>query len=88
MNSRERVNLALQHKEPDRVPLDLGATTVTGMHVSAVYKLRQALALDPPGTPVKVIEPLQMLGEINVGHCRGVGNGHRQAGRHRHFFRI
>ena len=24
MNSRERVNLALQHKEADRVPLDLG----------------------------------------------------------------
>jgi hypothetical protein len=34
------------------------------MHVSSVYKLRQALALDPPGTPVKVVEPYQMLGEI------------------------
>ena len=37
---------------------------VTGMHVSCVYKLRQALGLDPPGTPVKVVEPYQMLGEI------------------------
>ena len=64
MTSRERVNLALQHKEADRVPLDLGSTTVSGMHVSAVYSLRQALALDPPGTPVKVIEISQMLGEI------------------------
>ena len=34
------------------------------MHVSSVYKLRQALKLDPPGTPVKVTEPYQMLGEI------------------------
>jgi hypothetical protein len=34
------------------------------MHVSSVYQLRQALALDPPGTPVRVIEPYQMLGEI------------------------
>jgi hypothetical protein len=34
------------------------------MHVSSVYKLRQALSLDPPGTPVKVVEPYQMLGEI------------------------
>jgi hypothetical protein len=34
------------------------------MHVDAVYLLRQALQLDPPGTPVKVIEPFQMLGEI------------------------
>jgi len=64
MNSRERVTLALDHKESDRVPLDLGGSPVTGMHVSSVYKLRQVLELDPPGTPVKVIEPYQMLGEI------------------------
>ena len=64
MNSRKRVTLALNHQEPDRVPLDLGASAVTGMHVSSVYLLRQAMELDPPGTPVKVIEPYQMLGEI------------------------
>lgn len=64
MNSRERVRLVLNHQEPDRVPLDLGSSPVTGMHVSSVYKLRQALGLDDPGTPVKVIEPYQMLGEI------------------------
>jgi hypothetical protein len=64
MTSRERVNLALSHREPDRVPLDLGACAVTGMHVGTVYNLRQALALDEPGTPVKVVEPYQMLGEI------------------------
>lgn len=34
------------------------------MHVSSVYLLRQAPGLDEPGTPVKVIEPCQMLGEI------------------------
>jgi hypothetical protein len=34
------------------------------MHASTVYLLRQALNLDPPGTPVKVIEPYQILGEI------------------------
>ncbi len=64
MTSRERVELALEHKEADRVPLDLGASPVTGMHVDTVYRLRQALGLDPPGTPVKVTEPYQMLGEI------------------------
>lgn len=62
--SRERVNLALAHQEPDRVPIDLGGSAVTGMHVSVVYQLRQTLALDPPGTPVKVVDPYQMLGEI------------------------
>jgi hypothetical protein len=48
------------------VPLDLGASVVTGMHVDTVYKLRQALGLDAPGTPVKVVEPYQMLGEIKT----------------------
>ena len=64
MTSRERVNLTLGHHTPDRVPLDLGASAVTDMHVSAVYNLRQALGLDSPRTPVKVVEPYQMLGEI------------------------
>lgn len=64
MNSRQRVEAALNHQQPDRVPLDLGASAVTGMHVSSVYKLRQALKLDPPGTPVRVTEVYQMLGEI------------------------
>ena len=64
MTSRERVAKALSHQEPDRVPLDLGGSATTGMQVSSVYLLRQALQLDPPGTPVKVVEPYQMLGEI------------------------
>ncbi len=73
MSSRERVNLALNHKEPDRVPLDLGGSAVTGMHVSTVYRLRQALALDGPGTPVKVIDPYQMLGEIKLDLVEALG---------------
>ncbi len=64
MNSRQRVQMALNHQPPDKIPLDLGGSAVSGMHVSSVYLLRQALRLDPPGTPVKVIEPYQMLGEI------------------------
>lgn len=64
MTSRERVQSALKHREGDPVPLDLGGSSVTGMHVDSVYKLRQALRLDPPGTPVKVVHPLQLLGEI------------------------
>ena len=62
--SRERVDRALNHQEPDRIPIDLGGSAVTGMHVSTVSKVRQTLGLDKPGTPVKVVEPYQMLGEI------------------------
>jgi hypothetical protein len=64
MNSRERVSLSLNHKEPDHLPVDLGGSAVTGMHVNTIYGVRQALKLDPPGTPVKVVEPYQMLGEV------------------------
>jgi hypothetical protein len=64
LTSRERVHLALAHREADRVPVDFGGSAVTGMQVSTVYRLRQALGLDPAGAPVKVIEPYQMLGEI------------------------
>ncbi len=73
MTSRERVHAALNHQEPDRVPLDLGASAVTGMHVSSVYRLRQALGLDAPGTPVKVVEPYQMLGEIGPDLMEALG---------------
>ena len=73
MNSRERVNLALNHEEPDRIPLDLGASVVTGMHVHAVYQLRQVLGLDSRGTPVKVLEPYQMLGEIEPDLIEALG---------------
>jgi len=48
MTSRDRVQEALDHRQADQVPLDLGASDVTGMHVDSVYRLRQALQLDPP----------------------------------------
>jgi len=73
MNSRQRVEAALNHQQPDYVPLDLGANAVTGMHASSVYRLRQALKLDEPGTPVKVTEPYQMLGEIDAALIDAVG---------------
>jgi Uroporphyrinogen decarboxylase (URO-D) len=73
MTSRERVEMVLDHKEPDHVPLDLGASAVTGMQVDTVYQLRQTLQLDPPGTPVKVTEPYQMLGEIRPDLMEALG---------------
>ena len=73
MNSRERVRITLNHKEPDRVPLDLGGSVTSGMHVSSVYLLRQALGLDEPGTPVKVIDPYQMLGEVKSDLIEALG---------------
>ena len=73
MTSRERIVQTLDHKEADRVPLDLGDCGQTGMHVDTVYQLRQALGLDEPGAPVKVVEPYQMFGEIKLDLIEKLG---------------
>ena len=65
MTSRERLQAALNHTQPDRVPLDLGATFVTGIHVSAAARLRRAVLGEQPGHRIKVCEPYQMLGEVD-----------------------
>ncbi len=59
MNSRECLLTALNHREPDRVPFDLGSTQVTGIHVGAYRKLRQALGL--PAVEVQVCDYIQQL---------------------------
>ena len=40
MTSRERVATALNHQEPDRVPLDIGAGQSTGLVVEAYENLQ------------------------------------------------
>ena len=64
MNSRERLRAAINHKSADRVPVDFGASAVTGIGIGAVHRLRHAL-LPNECFSVKVIEPYQMLGEID-----------------------
>jgi hypothetical protein len=62
MTSRERVQAALAHKPSDRVPVDFGSTFVSGIHVSVVAALRDYYGLEKK--LVKVIDPGQMLGEV------------------------
>ena len=62
MTSRERVCASLNHKQPDRIPVDFGGTAVTGMHVACVTALRRHYGLATG--PVKVVDPYQMLGLI------------------------
>jgi len=45
LTGKERVLVALNHKEPDRVPLDLGGSFVTTINVHAYKNLRRALGL-------------------------------------------
>ena len=62
MTSRELLRSALSHKQSDKVPVDFGSNAVTGIHVYVIEKLREHFGLEKH--PVKVIEPYQMLGEI------------------------
>lgn len=59
MNSRQRIQMALSHKEPDRVPFDLGATVLTSIHVKAYRNLREYLGL-PPVEP-RIVDIFQQI---------------------------
>ena len=63
MTSKERVKKALNHETPDKLPIDMGSTGVTGVHCLIVEKLRDYFGLEKK--PVKVIDPYQMLGEVD-----------------------
>ena len=62
-SSRQNFLKTINHKQPDRVVVDFGSTSVTGIHVLIVEKLREYYGLEKK--PVKVVEPYQMLGEID-----------------------
>lgn len=70
-NSKENLWKTLNHKEPDRLVVDFGATTVTGIHVKVVEQLREHFGLERK--PVKVVEPFQMLGEIDNDLIQALG---------------
>lgn len=59
MKPRERVRLALSHKEPDRVPIDLGASIVTSITKAAYVPLREHLGL--PVEDVEIYDQVQQL---------------------------
>ncbi len=46
LTSNERVLAALEHREPDRVPLDLGGAEVAGINIHTMRRMRTHLGLD------------------------------------------
>jgi uroporphyrinogen decarboxylase len=59
MTSRKRLLTTLQHKEPDRIPLDLASTQVTGISIKAYKNLRKFLGLKP--TKPKICDAIQQI---------------------------
>ena len=61
MTSRERVLCAINHQEPDRVPIDLGATRQSGISASTYHRLKQHLGLR---TPTRLVDLIQFLADV------------------------
>ncbi len=71
MTSRERVRKAIRHEQPDRVPLDLGSTLVTGIQAVAYARLKKAMGIT--GGVTRVYDPFQMLAEVEEPVKKALG---------------
>jgi len=71
MTSKERVAAAIGLRPPDRIPIDFGSTSVTGIHVNTVAALREFYGLER--RPVKIHEPFQMLGLVEEDLKQAMG---------------
>jgi uroporphyrinogen decarboxylase len=63
MTSRERVLAALDHRETDRVPIDLSGHRSSGISAIAYRRLRRHL--DLPERPIRVYDPVQQLAVVD-----------------------
>ena len=72
MNSRQRVKLALEHKEPDHIPFDLGGTVLTSIHVNAYRNLRRYLGL--PEVDVQVMDVFQQIAIVDEDMRQKLGS--------------
>jgi uroporphyrinogen decarboxylase len=60
MNSKERLNIVINHKEPDRIPYDLAGTTVTGINKKAFIRAMEFKGL-PSEYDKSEIDPVQQI---------------------------
>ena len=63
MSSKKQFDLTINHQQPDRLVVDFGATSTTGIHVLSIENLREYYGLE--NKPVRVTDPYQMLGEVD-----------------------
>ncbi|MGW8181349.1 MAG: hypothetical protein ACWGQW_21675, partial [bacterium] len=61
MKSRERLLQAVERKEPDKIPIDFGATLVTGPTRVAYEQLREYLGMEPDLAPKISHLPMQSV---------------------------
>jgi hypothetical protein len=54
--------MTIHHRDPGKVVVDMGSTSITGINANALARLRDALGLEK--RPIKVHEPFQLLGLV------------------------
>ena len=64
MTRRERVLAAINHKEPDRIPRDLGGMDSTGIHGVAYNRLKKFLGISSGST--RVYDPYQQVVKVEL----------------------
>lgn len=63
MNPRQRVLAALDHREPDQVPIDCSGHRSSGIAAIVYPRLRERLGLPP--TTIRVYDPIQQLAVLD-----------------------
>ena len=62
MTSRQRVIEAINHREPDRMPIDMGMHTSSGISVFAYWHLRKYMGLSTES--VEIVDGVQVLARV------------------------
>ena len=86
MTSRERIIAAIEHREPDRVPVDLGSTPSSGISAMAYGSLKEHLGI--VGGHTRIYDVVQQLAQpedellallgvdvVDVGRAFNMGDG-------------
>ena len=80
MTSRERVRAVSDHKVPDRLPIDFGTTTATGIMTIAYNRLRKSIGINKGLAKMHSV----IIGWTGRGtpriycrSCKDVGNGRK-----------
>lgn len=63
MTSYERVVAALAHKEPDKIPFDIGGTMVSGINIKALENLKRYLGIDSPSIVKDTVTQMAETGD-------------------------
>jgi uroporphyrinogen decarboxylase len=63
MNSRQRVERAVNFQATDRIPVDLGGLRASGINAVAYDRLKRRMGIE---TPTRVHDTMQMLAEVEL----------------------